>query len=213
MRIAFVSGKGGVGKSTLCHLVALALANAGKTVAVEDRDPQKSISSWIDPGRDGLRLCGEAEGVVQGGGAAEFHLIDTCPFLREPSVHDAVRTSDVIVMPCTPSPGDITAARATIGLVDRLKKPAARAALVLNKVRAGTMLAQDAPAMLRELGAPVLATALGDRQPVQKAVLLGWAALDAKLQGEVFKLAFELLVRPEEQGGRVGGAAEMKIAA
>ena len=202
MRIAFISGKGGVGKSTLCHLTALALANAGKSVSVEDRDPQQSITSWIDPERDGLRIVGQGGGGGEGGGAAEFELIDTCPFLREPTVHAAIRESDVVVMPCTPSPGDITAAKATIELVNRLKRPDARAALVLNKVKAGTMLAQDAPTMLRELGAPVLATSLGDRQPIQKAVLLGWAALDAKLQGEVFKLAFELLVRPDERAGR-----------
>ena len=193
MKIAFVSGKGGVGKSTLCHLTALALANAGKSVSVEDRDPQQSITSWIDPERDGLRLDDGSKKNGGGAGAAEFQLIDTCPFLRDPSVRAAIREADLVVMPCTPSPGDITAARATINLVNEVKRPGARAALVLNKVKAGTMLAQDAPEMLRELGAPVLATSLADRQPIQKAVLLGWPALDAKLQGEVFKLALELL--------------------
>ena len=190
MNIVFASGKGGVGKSTLCYLTALALQQAGKSVCVDDRDPQRSITSWVVPDRDNLALV---DG--RGGAAGEFRLVDTRPALDDESVRLAVKSADLIVMPCTPSPGDLTAARATVELVDRLRRKTARAALVLNKVKAGTVLAQDAPDLLGGLGAPVMSTAVPDRQNIQRAVLLGWDALDAKTQAVLFKLALEILAR------------------
>lgn len=190
MSIAFVCGKGGVGKSTLCYLVGLGLKEAGKTVAIEDRDPQKSISSWVDPERDGISIVQPGE---QWGG--EFRLIDTRPAIDDESVLDAIRTVGGVVMPCSPSPGDVSTVRATIEVVQSLKQPEATASLVLNKVVPGTILSQEAPEMLRELGAPLLTTQLPERQGVQRAVLLGWKALDAKTQGTVLKLALEVLAR------------------
>ena len=100
MIIAFVNGKGGVGKSSLCFLTALGLREAGMTVSVEDLDPQQSISAWIDTERDGISEKGE------------FHLIDTRPAIDNETVHGAISRADRIIMPCTcllytsPSPRD-----------------------------------------------------------------------------------------------------------
>jgi hypothetical protein len=44
-RIAFVNGKGGVGKTTCTTLLAAALKSAGQDVSIEDRDPQKSATT------------------------------------------------------------------------------------------------------------------------------------------------------------------------
>ena len=44
-RIAFVNGKGGVGKTTCATLIAAALKDAGLAVSIEDRDPQGSAST------------------------------------------------------------------------------------------------------------------------------------------------------------------------
>ena len=182
MKIAFVSGKGGVGKSSLCFLTALSLRDAGKEVSVDDRDPQKSVSSWIDLERDGIS---------DGGG--EFTLIDTRPSIDHKCVIQAISEADRIVMPCTPSPGDITAARATVEVVLGLMKKGAKAALVLNMVKGGTNFAEDAPDLLKAMGVPVMNTQIPDRQSIQRAVLLGWRALDSKTQGIIFKLALEIL--------------------
>ena len=182
MNIAFVSGKGGVGKSSLCFLTALSLRDAGKAVVVDDRDPQKSVSSWID---------GERDGFASGGG--EFTLIDTRPAIDHKSVKRAIEEADRIVIPSTPSPGDITAARATVEVVQSLMKKGAKASLVLNMVKANTNFAEDAPALLESLGIPLMNTRIPDRQSIQRAVLLGWKALDSKTQGTIFKLALEIL--------------------
>ena len=52
-------------------------------------------------------------------GGGEFTLIDTRPAIDHKSVTKAIAQADRIVMPCTPSPGDITAARATVEVVRR----------------------------------------------------------------------------------------------
>ncbi len=47
MNILLCNGKGGTGKTTLTVLLAHALAEAGKKVAVLDRDPQGTATQWI----------------------------------------------------------------------------------------------------------------------------------------------------------------------
>ena len=44
-RIAFVNGKGGVGKTTCAMLIAAALQDAGQSISLEDRDPQQSATN------------------------------------------------------------------------------------------------------------------------------------------------------------------------
>jgi cellulose synthase operon protein YhjQ len=50
--VAFISGKGGVGKSTVCANLAVALAKRGKKVAVIDLDPQNSQRLHLGLGVD-----------------------------------------------------------------------------------------------------------------------------------------------------------------
>ena len=46
--IALANSKGGVGKSTLCLLIASELAENGASVLVIDADPQQSCRQWVD---------------------------------------------------------------------------------------------------------------------------------------------------------------------
>ena len=185
MRIAFVNGKGGVGKSTLCYLVGLALQDAGKRVRIVDRDPQKSISAWIRPERDGITLE-ETEGV-------NCTLVDTRPTLDDSTIPETIREATHVVLPCSPSPGDVTTIGATAAVVREFLAPGAKAMIALNMVKAKTILAEDAPELLREqIGLPVLKTAIPDRQCIQRAILSGWKGLDPETQTEFFKLALEV---------------------
>lgn len=181
MIIAFVNGKGGVGKSSLCFLTALGLREAGMTVSVEDLDPQQSISAWIDTERDGISEKGE------------FHLIDTRPAIDNETVHGAISRADRIIMPCTPSPGDLTAAKATLNVVNEYKQKDAKVFMALNRVKPGTNFTKDAPDILKSLGVPLLQNAMPDRQSIQKAVLAGWKAIDPATQAIIFKLTIETI--------------------
>lgn len=183
MIIAFVNGKGGVGKSTFCFLTALGLRGAGKSVSIEDLDPQKSISAWVNAERDGISKSGQEE----------FHLIDTRPAIDDQSVHDAIERADRIIMPSTPSPGDLSAVKASYDVVQKFKRKGAKVFVALNCVRPGTNFSQDAPEILSGLGLPLLQNALPDRQSIQRSVLLGWKAMDPGTQTAVFKLTIEII--------------------
>lgn len=54
MRIAVVSKKGGVGKTTTAVSLAAALAGRGKNVLLVDLDPQASSSAWLGVSRSAL---------------------------------------------------------------------------------------------------------------------------------------------------------------
>jgi chromosome partitioning protein len=183
MVITYVNGKGGVGKSTFCFLTALGLRQAGKSVSIEDRDPQKSISAWVSAERDGILKNGQGE----------FHLIDTRPAIDNDSVHEAISIADRIIIPSTPSPGDLSAVKATCDVVNQFKRKGAKVFIGLNCVRPGTNFSQDAPEILSALGIPLLQNSLPDRQSVQRAVLLGWKAMDSVTQTAVFKLTLEIV--------------------
>ena len=183
MIIAFVNGKGGVGKSTFCYLTALGLKEAGKSVSIEDLDPQKSISAWVKPDRDGITNKGNED----------FQLIDTRPAIDHPSVHDAIARADRIILPSTPSPGDLSAVKASYDVVQRFKRKDAKVFVGLNAVRPGTNFSQDAPGILESLGLPLLQNAMPDRQAIQRSVLLGWKAMDSGTQTAVFKLTIEIV--------------------
>lgn len=183
MKIAFVNGKGGVGKSTLCYLIALALKEGGQSVLVQDYDPQKAISSWIKKDRDQINLN-------QGQGT--FLLIDTRPALDDPTIREAVEIADRIILPCTPSPGDLTAIPATISLCRKFKQEEAKIMLALNMVKANTTLASIAPDVLQDFGIHVCSHLLGHRQCIQRAVSDGWNALDPDTKEAVFNLALEV---------------------
>ena len=47
MMITLCNGKGGTGKTTMTVLLAHALAEAGKKVAVHDLDPQGTATEWL----------------------------------------------------------------------------------------------------------------------------------------------------------------------
>jgi chromosome partitioning protein len=183
MRIAFVGGKGGTGKSTVCYLVGLALAQAGKIVGVEDLDPQQSLSGWIDRERDGMHL----------GIEGEITLIDTRPALDDRSVTGAIEGADVIILPCSPSPADIGTARATADAIVAHRKRGAKVILVINRARSHTVLGDNARDVLGGLGLPIASTVIPERQSIQRAILGGWRELDADSKGIFLNLAIELI--------------------
>ena len=182
MRIAFVSGKGGVGKSTLCYGVALALAQAGKAVSIEDLDPQESVSGWVDLERDQLEELG-----------GEVVCIDTRPAIDDGSVTNAIREADVIVMPSTPSPADLTAGRATADVIRSHKRRKAKAIVVLNRMKRRTFFSEHAREVVGALGIKPARTTIPERQCVQRLVLGGWMAMDLDTRAEFLRLSIELL--------------------
>ena len=95
MTILLCNGKGGTGKTTLAVLLAHALAEAGKTVAVEDHDPQGTATRW-------LKECdGGKVGIYDKAGKYDAVFVDTPP--RLDTLTAALGQCSVAVIVCSPS--------------------------------------------------------------------------------------------------------------
>lgn len=194
MKIALLGKKGGTGKSSICLLLHEALRQTGQTVAVRDYDSQGTATKAL------ARFGGTR---AQDGQAYDQLLIDTPPSLTFKAAEApaaiaaaAAHEANVILIPTSPSPADIWEADETARFA-RTKNGSAAIRIVLNRVRAGTLLSGAVEETLKGTAEPVLPVGLADRQSYQHALLKGWAALDPKAVTEVlqFTVAVTSLIR------------------
>jgi chromosome partitioning protein len=128
--VAFVSQKGGVGKTTLAgHLAVEAERQGAGPVALLDTDPQGSLASWwnVRTAETPIFVRGELSnlrGQLDQLDAAGVGLviIDTPPAITE-NIATVVRQADLVVIPTRPSPHDLRAVGATVDLVEGTGKP------------------------------------------------------------------------------------------
>lgn len=153
--IAFVTQKGGSGKSTLCIDLAVAAHQAGARVSIVEMDRQATISDWAAR-RDGCppdvvaTSAGEMSGVLARLEAigSDFAFIDT-PGAVGIEMLAAIRAADLCIIPARPSPADLCAIRPTLAAIYRQEK---RFAFVLNQTPAKSYRARDAARSLETLG-------------------------------------------------------------
>jgi chromosome partitioning protein len=173
--IAFVSSKGGVGKTTSALLLALGLAGRGHRVALVDSDPNLPLKAWGDlPGKpDAVTLFhapnfqdlpGELRRAKAG---ADWVVIDTeggAPRMGGMAIANA----DLVVTPLAASQLDAREAVKVAALVADVSAREGRAIPLVSlfaRTPAGVRRAfQDVRAMLDEAGVPSLAVALSDKE-------------------------------------------------
>lgn len=185
MQITFCSGKGGVGKSTLTLLFSAALSKVGRNVAIKDLDPQHSITNWLQSSDDCGTLAVEGQNY-------DIEVIDLPPRLDDPSVIRTISEADRVIIPCTPSPADMVAGKATAEVVRHYLKPGAQAYLCFNMVQRGTTLSSHVSRLAEDIELPALKSHLTRRQCYQHAVVLGWKGLDSAAREELLKLVLEI---------------------
>jgi chromosome partitioning protein len=163
--ITFAQQKGGSGKTTLLVHLAHSWLLAGKTVAVVDLDPQRSLTRWGEFGTiAGLDLV-ESKDYRAGAdirAAARDHdlvLVD-CPGNASTLLEAALRASDLVIVPCQPTAMDVWASEAILKMA---RKENTRAVVVLNRVAPRGNAADDTRRVLRAGGAHVLDAQLGNR--------------------------------------------------
>lgn len=140
MRIwAFVSQKGGAGKSTLSTQIAVYASQCGEKVIILDMDPQASSNAWHEVRGAGstpsVIVClpgklGPALTAIRDSGAFTLVIIDTPPHSDKTAV-EAIKHTDLIVCPTRPSMMDIRALSDTDKLLD-LSDTKDRALAVIN---------------------------------------------------------------------------------
>jgi chromosome partitioning protein len=185
MNILLCNGKGGTGKTTLAVLLAHALAEAGKRVAVLDLDPQATATAW-------LRECDSGKvAKYETGSEYEAVFVDTPP--RLDTLAPALARCSVAVIVCSPSPADLWTTRDTAAAIRDKLPPGARLRLLFNGVQSHTVLSRELPDLAERIGVKALRSTISRRQCYQHAALLGWKALDQAAREELFKAALEVV--------------------
>ena len=127
--IALASQKGGSGKTTLSGHLAVEAEKAGAgPVALVDTDPQGSLAAWWNVRMEKtpafakvgvFDLQSAMKQLEQSG--IKLVIIDTPPAITDAISH-VISLSDLILVPCRPSPHDLRSVGATADLADRHKK-------------------------------------------------------------------------------------------
>jgi len=186
--IAVAASKGGVGKTTLAAALAVQAAKDGSKVALCDVDPQRSLWQWsqLRGGPDNpkfIELAGSHESIALAiaEGGFDWVFIDTPPNHME-QIEVAVANSDLVLIPCRPSPVDVLA----IGPVVELCETHDRAfVIVLNQVMPGQSKAglAGAEGTLANYGT-VLAARLASRLVHQVAFASGRTGAELDKEGK-----------------------------
>ncbi len=128
--VAFVSQKGGSGKTTLAVHLASEAALSGEKVLLIDLDPQGSATLWARQRGDRppdvtaghlATLKEEIEGARTGGYG--LVVIDTAPHADQAALQ-AARVADMVLVPCRPATFDLGAIGLTLDLCQLAKRPA-----------------------------------------------------------------------------------------
>lgn len=192
--IAFLSQKGGAGKTTLSVHTAVAAQQAGEQVLLIDTDPQGSAAAWYmtrggAPGpmlakADAARIHAHTRTCTH---AHTLYVVDCAPHAGPDAVTIA-RNVDLVLIPVRPSAFDLAAARQTVDIV---RKAGTRAAFVLSACPFRAPEIEEARAVLAEHGFPVLPVAITERRAFQRAITTGQAVSEFEPLG---KAAIEIAV-------------------
>lgn len=126
--LAFVSQKGGDGKTTCCVHVAAFAESKGETVCILDVDPQGSATSWHERrgNNEPMVLPTAVEKLPDVKGAAALMgvsllMIDTAPAVDRGALA-AIRVADLIVVPIAPKFYSLEALQSTVRLLEATGK-------------------------------------------------------------------------------------------
>lgn len=193
MIISVLNQKGGVGKTTIA-LSLSAYLSKNFNVLVIDADPQSSSTNWYLSNDEEEKACFTVTGLSH----KKIHLeieeikkeydyivIDGPPRTTE-VVRSCILSSDLILIPCTPSVYDIWASQETVKLIEEALsfKDKIEYAFVINKKIVKTAIGRDAVKTLRDLKVPILKSHICQRVAFAEAAAQGKTVLDIEPNGK-----------------------------
>ena len=186
-KIAFLSQKGGSGKTTLAVHTAVAAYEASEQVVIIDTDPQRSASVWGDTRSQDAPIVATAAaadlGRVLDAACQEMMtlaIIDTAPHAA-PDAARIVRLVDLVVIPCRPTAFDIAAAGSAVDIV---KAAGVRAVFVLSACPFRSPEIAETRVVLAEYGLPIAPIEIIDRRAFARAVATGRAVTEFESNGK-----------------------------
>jgi chromosome partitioning protein len=185
--LAFMSQKGGSGKTTLAVHTAVAALQEGERVVIVDTDIQRSATTW--------RESREAEApTVAPVSAAQLSevmkacihdamtlcIIDTAPHAAPDAARVAL-VADLVVIPCRPTAFDLAAVGNAVEIVKAAK---VRAVLVLSACPPRSPETGEARSVLESYGLPVFPFEITERRAFARAVASGRAVTEFEENGK-----------------------------
>jgi chromosome partitioning protein len=196
MRLAFVSSKGGTGKTTSAVSLAMVLHRLGRTLAV-DCDPQGSLMSWSEQAAEqGHALPFTVVGMATRDvhvrladlGAGYEHIIVDTPPGDLGIIRSAILAAEVVVVPVSPTGLDLNRIRPTFEVLAEIGvSHPVEVGVLLTKVRRGTRSARAARGILAEHGYPAMRTEI----PLAEHFAAAFGTVPS-LAGEYWELLGEL---------------------
>jgi chromosome partitioning protein len=188
--LAFLSQKGGSGKTTLAVHIAVAAAKGRENTVIIDTDPQASASVWgqargpkdphvLKTNAVGTRTLMEEAQVK----SCHFAVIDTAPHTIS-GIDVIAAAVDYLLIPCRPSVFDLAAIESSVKIAKAARKPAA---FVLNACAARGPEVDQAKEVLVRHGYPVAPVTIGDRKAFARAIISGEAVTEFDPDGKAAK--------------------------
>lgn len=186
-KIAFLSQKGGSGKTTLAVHIAVAAQEAGENVVLIDTDPQKSATVWGEARAQETPVVAtaavtELNQVLQlaEAEAMSVAVIDTAPHAA-PDAATIASMADLVVIPCRPAAFDIAAAASAVDIVRAAGVPAV---FVLSACPYRAPETKETRVALGDYGLPVAPVAIIDRRSYSRAITCGSGASEYERKGK-----------------------------
>ncbi|HEY8581013.1 MAG TPA: ParA family protein [Beijerinckiaceae bacterium] len=180
--IAFVTQKGGSGKSTIASSLAVAAHEAGERVFVIDMDPQASLLRWFKIRRDkGIAVEAVTPGKLPAAlnalskSGVTLVIIDT-PGSDSAVAQAAMKAADLCVIPSRPNVFDLWASELTRQQLRALKK---EYVFLLNQCPPAqqSQRVHDGAKALEAMGG-LLTPMIGARVDYQEAARHGWGVTE-----------------------------------
>ena len=194
--IAFISPKGGVGKTTAALLLALGLAERGQRVAIIDSDPNKPLLRWASlpdrPDRISVHPAPTAQDVREAMREAQrrepdWLIVDTEGSERGAMAFQNLRC-DLVLTPVSGSQLDLQEALKAAEMVRSFGRRAGRAPIyraVLSRIPAAIRprMLQSVVSQLREAEVQILPTPLIDKEAFRTLFFTGGGFEGLESQG------------------------------
>lgn len=185
--IAFLSQKGGSGKTTLAVHTAVAATEDGERVVIVDTDIQHSATTWSEARTAAAPVVATAPAAhlaeviaAARGEAMSLCIIDTAPHAA-PDAARVARLADLVVIPVRPTAFDIAAAGSAVDIVEAA---GVRAVFVLSACPFRSPEIAETRAVLAGYGLPVAPTEITDRRAFARAVASGRAVTEFESSGK-----------------------------
>lgn len=185
--IAFLSQKGGSGKTTLSVHAAVAAEATGERVCVIDADPQESATAWASTRKLATPIVATAQAVdlesalrAAKDEGMSLVIVDSPPHAA-PAAGQIAKLAELVLIPVRPAAFDLAAVPAAVKIIKAAK---VRGAFILSACPFRAPEIGETRAELESHGLPVFPGEITDRRAFARAVTTGSAVTEFEADGK-----------------------------